>query len=485
MFFITRTKLDAIFPAEKLIEYPDSFHFRELSEIDIQGELLLISRETGGWCILSREEELFFRDFKISKYIHSAQEKLVNNKILLFLHLLHLRGLIAFPHDLPNHDLQKFNMIQRPFKLTFMLSDQCGLACRYCYLDGDYHTESHTLDEQIAKAAIRFALSQDTETIMIDFGEINRSWPLITKLVDFIRNECHHTKQVVFLVQTNGIGLKPERVDYLKKNDFFVGISLDGPPEIHDQNRVNKYGKGTYKLVEKNLRRIQNSHIPYIILTTITQSNWDRAFSLLEYFRAHEMSTYAFKPIIQRGRAEGNWSFLGISADQYIKFLHDEFDYALNQNDLDLLDEVAIKYIFRALGDVRGWHNYCPTGYCNKQSELLFINPEGYVYPCPRFGSNWDSKYRIAKLSGDPSLLKQNHDQNHERLIPWECNLCGWKAYCAGGCAIYNEERDPSCSGYQEIYKNIFSGVFPTIRKGRLRPSSKVGNMEVFDQNIF
>ena len=492
MFFI-KSKNNALqnnlFPAPTfLLNLSELASFRNVKNIPVGKEQLLISRETGGWCYLT-EQEYFFYQLLNRVPIQNIIEKLgfARQDCLDLIHILCQRGLISFPGIESNGELIRPEVIERSFRLTFMFRSSCNLACRYCYLGGEKLARGHYLGDDQARAAIRLALSQDNRKIMVDFGEYNLAWESIKSLVNYVEYEAHQhrDKEIIFQVQTNGTGLTASKTQYLREHEFFVGISLDGPQEIHNRFRVDRQGRGSYQRVVAGLNRILNARIPYIVLTTITQGNWDKAQAVLAHFKSLGIQAYAFKPIIRRGLAIQEWDRIGMGSKEYQQFVRDEFNYAIDQKNADLLDETAVKFIFRALGDPRGWHNHCPTGYCTREKEVLFINPDGYVYPCPRFASNGDNPLSLFHILDGSDLVQLNGVSTAVYSAPPSCTDCLWKSYCMGGCVLSHFSGDDSCSGYQEIYQSIFGIFFPAIRAEKIGYSSKLGRLTVFEKNFF
>ena len=154
--------------------------------------------------------------------------------------------------------------------ITFIVTKDCQLACKYCYLVGKNNKERMTWE--IAKAAIDYILDHEKdmpeESVIWDFigGEPFLEIDLIDRISDYIKSEMyrrnhHWFNSYRFSFSTNGINYDNERVqNYIKKNitHLSIAITIDGTKVKHDLNRIWKQGegdaeRGSYEDVVKNI----------------------------------------------------------------------------------------------------------------------------------------------------------------------------------------------------------------------------------------
>lgn len=150
--------------------------------------------------------------------------------------------------------------------ITFIVTKDCQLACKYCYLVGK--NESERMSWEVAKQAIDYILDNEQDfpeqSVIWDFigGEPFLEIELIDKICDYLKTEMysrnhHWFNSYRFSFSTNGINYHTEEVqDFIKKNHshLSIGITIDGTEKKHDLNRVYKTsGKGSYKDVVKNI----------------------------------------------------------------------------------------------------------------------------------------------------------------------------------------------------------------------------------------
>lgn len=171
-------------------------------------------------------------------------------------------------------------------QITLLVTDRCNLRCRYCAYSGNYeYSRTHgssdmPLDVAIGAVDYLRDLARIRErhnpsgTPALGFygGEPLLQLGLIKSVVDYTEKvgfDC------TFNITTNGTLLNDETIAFLVSKKFNVAVSLDGPPEEHDRNRVFPDGKGSFervftalcKLREENLRVHGSTRAPYIVLT--------------------------------------------------------------------------------------------------------------------------------------------------------------------------------------------------------------------------
>ena len=107
-------------------------------------------------------------------------------------------------------------------------------------------------------------------------------------------------------MQTNGTLLDDEWCEFFKENNYLIGLSIDGPRELHDAYRVNKSGRGTFDRVMNGLRLLQKHGVEYNILTTVNRINADYPLEVYRFLR-DEVGTEWIQliPIVERINDDG------------------------------------------------------------------------------------------------------------------------------------------------------------------------------------
>lgn len=148
--------------------------------------------------------------------------------------------------------------------ITFIVTKDCQLACKYCYLVGKNSKER--MSWEVAKKAVDYVLNKEDvfreESVVWDFigGEPFLEIDLIDKICDYIKVEMYSRKHhwfdsYRFNISTNGLNYNTEKVqNYISKNlkHLSIGITIDGTKNKHDLNRIYKNtGVGSYEDVVK------------------------------------------------------------------------------------------------------------------------------------------------------------------------------------------------------------------------------------------
>ena len=325
--------------------------------------------------------------------------------------------------------------------ITFIVTKDCQLACKYCYLVGKNSKERMSLD--IAKKAIDYILSHEDdmpeESVVFDFigGEPFLEIELIDKVCDYIKTEMfrlnhHWFNSFRFSFSTNGINYHEKKIqDFINKNrnHLSIGITIDGTQMKHDLNRIYKVSsKGSYQDVVKNIPlwlqqfpnaatkvTISSPDIPYISESVI------HLYSL----GIHEVNiNCVFEDVWKEGDDKAYESELLKLADIII--------------DNDYYKDYACSFFSETIGKpldkVKENQNWCGAG------KMLAIDAAGKFYPCTRF-AQYSLRDKKECVIGDiekgidynklrPFLSLDRCTQSTNECI--DCEVAGGCAWCQG-----------------------------------------------------
>ena len=362
-----------------------------------------------------------------------------------------------------------------PWNITFIVTKDCQLACKYCYLVGKNNKERMSFD--VAKLAIDYILSHEEdfreESVVWDFigGEPFLEIELIDRICDYIKTELFRRNHrwfdsYRFSFSTNGINYHEEKVQrFIEKNKshLSIGITIDGTEMKHDLNRVYKHSeKGSYQDVVRNiplwLKQFPGS------ATKVTVSSPDIPYikeSVLHLFTLgiHEVNiNCVFEDVWKEGD-----------------------DVLLEQQLMELADEIIDKRLFekyacsffmehigKPLDPVLDNQNWCGSG------KMLSIDAEGNYYPCTRF-AQYSLRSKKARIIGN---IKDGIDKN--KLRPYlsldrktqsndECYNCE----VASGCA-WCQAENYDCADTNTIYQR--STAICKMHKARVRANNYYWN---------
>ena len=321
--------------------------------------------------------------------------------------------------------------------ITFIVTKDCQLACKYCYLIGKNSNERMSFN--VAKQAIDYILRNrqlfTEKSVTFDFigGEPFLEINLIDSICDYIKTELFKTNHIwfndyMFSFSTNGINYNAPRVqEYIKKNKrhLSIGITIDGTRRKHDMNRVYKNGfKGSYDDVVKNiplwLSQFPNASTKVTISSPDIPYVYESVLHLYS-FGIHEVNiNCVFEDVWKHDDDKLLEKQLMRLADTIIK--EDLYtDYRCS-----FFDET----IGKPLNPIYMNGNWCGAGM------MLSVDAAGNFYPCTRFAA-YSLRSKKPIIIGN---VRDGIDQNKLRPFltldrmtqsPEKCRNCE----VASGCA--------------------------------------------------
>jgi len=354
--------------------------------------------------------------------------------------------------------------------LTLNVTYRCNLSCKYCWYDLDSPALSRSNDmslETFKKVIDVFAIS-DYRQIEITFhgGE-----PLLWGLSNFqtafeylatVFNRAG--KDYKLIIQTNGTLASESLGDLLEEYNCSLGISLDGPADIHDQNRSYRDGSGSLKQVLDNIQVWQSHGLPIGTVTVIHKHNWMKMALVYRFIRDLGIRHMHFIPFVPAGRGRKYRNEFAISAQQYCEAmlsLLNEWSY--DTEDVYLLPiQEYIRTMFLRTPTYCVFFQGCPPN-------IYGVNPQGDLYPCIRFAESSGfvigNVWRLSSL-GDirNSKARRALVERMERIKSTDsfCANCRYSHICGAGCAFeafYGQgtlhKESMFCQGHMQVFDYI------------------------------
>lgn len=327
--------------------------------------------------------------------------------------------------------------------ITFIVTKDCQLACKYCYLVGK--NEKERMSWPVAKKAIDYVLGHEEmfreESVIWDFigGEPFLEIDLIDQICDYIKTEMfrlnhHWFNSYRFSFSTNGINYDSEKVqNFIKKNreHLSIGITIDGTQKKHDLNRIWKGEgpeRGSYEAVVRNIPlwleqfptaatkvTISSADIPYICESVL------HLFSL----GIHEVNiNCVFEDVWHDGDDK-------LFEQQLLKLADAIIDNDLyRENQCSFFSEI----IGKPLDPVKENQNWCGAG------KMLSVDAAGNFYPCTRFAA-YSLRSKRPIIIGNvndgidqnklrPFLTLDRLSQSPQKCV--ECEVASGCAWCQG-----------------------------------------------------
>lgn len=183
----------------------------------------------------------------------------------------------------------------------------CNLACSYCYyLEKSklYKDEpKHVMNDKLLEKFIEEYINSQTmpqilftwhggETLMRPLAFYKRAMELQQKYA--------HGRTISNCIQTNGTLLTDEWCEFLKKNDWLVGVSIDGPQEFHDRYRRNKQGQPSFVKVMKGIHLLNKYGVDWNAMAVVNNLNADYPLEFYNFFKEIGCRYIQFTPIVER-----------------------------------------------------------------------------------------------------------------------------------------------------------------------------------------
>ena len=384
----------------------------------------------------------------------------------------------ALPVDRPATAPIGFHVLAKPS------GPICNLDCSYCFFlekEALYPGDRFRMSDAVVETYIRQVIeSQLTPEITIAWqgGE-----PTLMGL-DFFRRavafaetcsppgqQLHHT------IQTNGTLLTDEWCAFLREKQFLVGISIDGPPELHDVYRVDKQGRATFDRVRAGLERLTRAGVEWNVLCTVHAANQDSSLDVYRFFRDDLGARFMqFIPIVERvDETSDELTDRSVDPVAWGSFLTTIFDEWLRRD----VGEVFVQMFDAALAS---WYG-APPALCifsETCGNAVALEHNGDLYSCDHFV---EPVHRLGNITETHMLELMASPQqrafgNAKRdALPQQCRECSVLFACRGECPKNRVARTPTgeaglnhlCAGYLGFFTHI-DGVMKlmadAIRRG-------------------
>ena len=350
-----------------------------------------------------------------------------------------------------------FHLLAKPSGST------CNIDCTYCFFlskEALYPNDKSRMSEATLEAYIRQLLeSHRTPQVTVAWqgGEPTlMRLEFFRKAVQIVERYRRPDQTVQHTFQTNGILLDDEWCEFFKEHDFLVGLSVDGPREIHDTYRVDRLARGTFDKVMAGWRLLQKHGVEFNILCTVNAANERHGRTVYRFLRDELGAKWMqFIPIIERANEETlaianqGWSDTpgrkrllytqtgnlvterSVGSEQYGRFLIDIFEEWVRHD----VGTVFVQLFDVTLEAFFGRHLLCihaPT--CGFGPAL---EHNGDLYSCdhfvePKFLLGNIHETHMVTLINKPE--QRTFGQDKRDTLTAQCRDCKVRHLCNGGC---------------------------------------------------
>jgi len=353
----------------------------------------------------------------------------------------------------------------------------CNLACRYCfyrregkrYAIGGPHRMSDDVLKDMVRRYLRLRLRQSVfcwqggePTLMgLDF---------FRRAVAYMQSYGSGGQSVSNAFQTNGLLIDKDWCSFFRRYSCLVGLSLDGPVDLHDAYRVTGGGAGSHEQVMGALRLMHEEKVEFNILSVVTDLSASHATRIYHYLRELGIRHMQFIPCVEVDPATGRPTGFSVPPEAFADFLCELFDVWLPE----AKDGISIR-LFDGLVRREWGEGTEPgsTGLCYLDGACgtaLVVEHSGDVYPCDFFVQ---PEWRL----GNVRTMSLEKLMNRGRIrafrgaryrLPEACHVCDWRELCRGGCL---KDRQRISGGFDtptyfcKTYQRLFAHVAEPLRK--------------------
>jgi uncharacterized protein len=293
------------------------------------------------------------------------------------------------------------------------------------------------------------------------------------RVVDYQKRYGRNGISVSNGLQTNGTRLNDEWCRHLTKYNFLVGLSIDGPAEIHDHHRWTVNGSGSHAMVMKGLEALKRNNTEFNVLTLVSDSNVKKPLVVYNYLKDLGVKYHQYIECVEF-MSDGKLAPFAVRPEQWGEFLCTIFDEWYSKDRFD----VSVRFFDSILSKmVDNIPNACV--FANDCRQYLVVEHNGTIYPCDFFVlPEWELG-NIMEDEWETLLTHPLYEKFGKRKQQWndKCETCPYLNMCVGCCPKnrLNHGRNPRdlsalCKGWEIFYEHTlprFKSIASHIRKER------------------
>lgn len=331
-------------------------------------------------------------------------------------------------------------------------SSRCNLDCGYCfYLE---KPQQPPMDDATLEAFIRQHIAtQPGHTVEFAWqgGEPTLAGlPFYQRVVE-LQQRYAAGKTIQNTLQTNGILLNQEWCEFLQRHRWLVGISIDGPADLHDAYRVTRSGKPTHARVEAAIASLRAHHIDFNLLVVVNRKNSAEPERVYRYLKTLGTPFLQFIPLVERDQ-NGEMSAESVPEAGFGEFLNAVFTLWVKED----IGKVFVQIFDSTLAV---WCGY-PSQMCTFSAtcgHAFALESNGDIYQCDHYVF---PDYKLGNLHETPlAVLNESQvairfGESKQRLLPMDCQTCPVLTLCQGDCPKHRGQNGKSylCKSYDAFF---------------------------------
>ncbi len=361
----------------------------------------------------------------------------------------------------------------------------CNLECNYCYYRGKmcmYEDSPYMMKEEVLEEYVKqYINSQASPVVVFNWqgGEPTLAGPAFYDQALYLQKKYAGNKKIENSIQTNGTMLDESWCRFLKRHQFLVGISIDGPREIHDYHRRGVGQTSTWEKVMRGINLLRDYSVPFNTTTVISNHSARYPVEIYEFLKDLGSSYQQYAPAVERylkhkatiepelsppeiriGAELTTWS---VSPEKYGKFMVSIFNEWVQKDVGKVFVQLFETTLANWLGEDPGlclFRKYC--------GNALMMEQNGDVYACDHYVF---PAYLRGNIVDDPLLeLALSQEQisfgfDKHNTLPSMCRSCDYLFACHGECPknriITTPEGEYGLNYLCPGFKHYFGHVAP------------------------
>jgi uncharacterized protein len=333
------------------------------------------------------------------------------------------------------------------------VNDKCNFRCDYCYLkSAGIEYLDNEMPQEVARQAIDMLLAniRPGGACVVRFfgGEPFLSYRLMRYVVDYATSEAtREGKLAIFTVNTNGSLLNDEKIEWCKKNNVRVTISLDGNEHSNDAVRKFESGNGTYRTVLRKAKHFLKESGYLNLRSTVNSGSFELRDSMVEFSELGESSVVKFQT---------DYNFVGEG-----RVTHSEADRLMKEH-----EELALvcadrlkrgeKFLYGNFVEpmMKAFYSVKTPYRCGAARSMVGISPKGTIYPCHRFIDVRAMEMGSVQAGLDGRQRREFIENRVEFKKP--CSECWARYFCGGGCAFNNYFTNGTIEDPNNVHCKMF-----------------------------
>lgn len=351
---------------------------------------------------------------------------------------------------------------------------QCNMRCRYCYyLEKGDPAQRQMMDDRTLEEFVRQYIEAST------LPEVVFTWhggEAMMRTLDFYEKAVRFQKmygrgrRILNCIQTNGTLITERWARFLRDNGWLVGVSVDGPEDMHDEYRLSAAGKPTFRSVMRGIRLLQRYGVEWNAMAVVNDYNVEYPEEFYDFFKSIGARYIQFTPIVERRRADGRLASVGddgvltpnsVTPEQWGEFLCRLFDRWVKEDVGKTFVQIFDSTLARWVGQQPG---VCFMSDVCGHAGIVDFN--GDVYSCDHFVF---PQYRLGNIHTS-TVIQMMTDPRQQAFgaakrgsLPRQCRECRFTDICNGECPknrfAITSDGEPGlnylCAGYRRFFSHV------------------------------